>query len=302
MMVPRRISLRHGAALLVLSAAGCAPGDVPGTAAAAATCQVVRSSIRLPEEVAETSGLAESRVRPGVFWTHNDSGGDPVLFAVNAAGQLLGTVRVAGAENKDWEDLAVGPCPAGSCIYIGDTGDNNGKRKDVEVYRVPEPAPTAAATAPAERFTLRYPQDSRDSEALFVLPDGALYLVTKGRRQPVELFRARAPLRAGATSTLQRVSGLSTTEPGRINQVTGAAATPDGRRVAVRTYTGLYVFRTADLLSGDQPAAERVDLTPLDEAQGEAVEMRNDGTVFLTSESPGKGDPAVMAQLSCSVE
>ncbi len=298
---PKPSPRRHGAALLLVAAAACAPGDVPGTAAATATCQVVESSIPLPAEVAETSGLAESRVRPGVFWTHNDSGGDPVLYAVNAAGQLLGTVRVTGAEAKDWEDVAVGPCPAGSCIYIGDTGDNNGKRRDVEVYRVPEPAPTAAATAPAERFKLRYPRESRDSEALFVLPDGTLYLVTKGRRNPVELFRA-APLRAGATSVLQRVSGLSASEPGRINQVTGAAATPDGRLVAVRTYTGLYVFRTAALLTGDQPAAERVDLAPLDEAQGEAVEIRNDGTVFLTSESPGKGDPAVMAQLSCSVE
>jgi len=299
---PARIPWRHGAALVLLAAAACAPGEVPGAAAAAASCQVVERSVPLPDDIAETSGLAESRVRPGVFWTHNDSGGDPVLYAVNAGGQLLGTVRVTGAEAKDWEDVAVGPCPAGSCIYIGDTGDNDGKRKDVEVYRVPEPAPTAAATAPAERFKLRYPQQSRDSEALFVLPDGTLYLVTKGRRNPVELFRAPAPLRAGTTSVLQRVSGLSTAEPGRINQVTGAAATPDGRRVAVRTYTGLYIFRTADLLAGDEPAAERVDLAPLAEPQGEAVEIRNDGTVFLTSESPGKGEPAVLSQLSCSVQ
>ena len=300
-MDPHRIPRRHGAALLLLAAAACAPGDIPGTAAAAAACQVVERAVPLPGDVAETSGLAESRVRPGVFWTHNDSGGDPVLYAVNAAGQLLGTVRVTGAEAKDWEDVAVGPCPAGSCIYIGDTGDNDAKRRDVEVYRVPEPAPTAVATAPAERFRLSYPQRARDSEALFVLPDTTLYLVTKGRRRPVELFRA-PPLRAGATTVLQRVSELSSGEPDRINQVTGAAATQDGRRVAVRTYTGLYIFRTADLLFGDEPAAERVDLAPLAEPQGEAVEIRNDGRVFLTSESPGKGDPAVLSQLSCSVQ
>ncbi|HEX8271095.1 MAG TPA: hypothetical protein VF615_00510 [Longimicrobiaceae bacterium] len=301
MKVLDRIPLRPGAALLAAAAAACAPGDVPGAAAAAATCQVVERSVPLPDEVAESSGLAESRLRPGVFWTHNDSGGDPVLYAVDAGGRLLGTVRVTGAENKDWEDIAAGPCPAGSCLYIGDTGDNAGKRRDVEVYRVPEPVPGAAATAPAELFKLRYPAGSRDSEALFVLPDGTLYLVTKGRQNPVELFRAPPLRRPGTTATLQRVSGLSSTEPGRINQVTGAAATPDGRRVAVRTYTGLYVFDTAALLSGDEPAADRVDLAPLAEPQGEAVEIRNDGSVFLTSESPGKGDPAVMARLSCSV-
>lgn len=290
--------LRLGALLSLLGLAACRLGDAPGSVSEDG-CQVVERSLPLPEQVDESSGLVESRIRPGVFWTHNDSGGDPVLYAVDGAGRLLGTTTVTGAEAVDWEDIAAGPCPTGTCLYIGDTGDNDAQRSYVEVYRVPEPVPGALATAPAERIRLRYPNGPRDSEALFVLPDGNLYLVTKGRRNPVELYRAAGPLRGGSEVVLQRVSGLSSAEPGRINQVTGAASTPDGSRVAVRTYTGLYVFRTSDLLSGDEPAAERVDLTPLAEPQGEAVEIRDDGTVFLTSESPGKGEPATMARLSC---
>lgn len=301
-MDPQRRTRRYGVPVLLTALAACAPGDVPGAVAAAATCQVVERSVPLPAEVEETSGLAESRSRPGVFWTHNDSGGDPVLYAVDAGGRLLGRVTVTGAAAVDWEDVAAGPCPAGNCLYIADTGNNDADRRELQVYRVPEPAVGAAATAPAERFILRYPDQPRDSEALFVLPDGTPYLVTKGRRNPVELFRVPGPLRNGARVVLQRVSGLSSTEPGRINQVTGAAATPDGERVAVRTYTGLYVFRTADLLSGDAPSADRIDLAPLSEPQGEAVEIRDDGTVFLTSESPGKGEPAVLSQLSCTLD
>jgi hypothetical protein len=286
---------------LLLGLAACSPGEVPGVATAGMECQVVDRALPLPEEVDESSGLAESRRTPGVFWTHNDSGGDPVLFAVNVRGQLLGRVTVTGAENQDWEDIAAGPCPAGSCLYIADTGNNEGARRSVHVYRVAEPAPNATSTAPAERITLRYPGTAHDSEAMFVLPDGGLYLVTKGRRELVEVYRAPAPLRAGAEVVLQRVGRLSPAEPGRINQVTGAAATPDGERIVIRTYTGLYLFRTADLLRGDTPAAERVDLAPLGEPQGEAVEIRADGTVLLTSESPGQGDPAVMARLACDL-
>lgn len=286
------------AALLLLGLAACSPGDAPG-AGGSETCAVAQRSIPLPEAVRESSGLAESRRRPGVFWTHNDSGGEATLFAVDAGGRLLGTVAVTGARNRDWEDLAAGACPAGACLYIADTGDNDARRRDVELYRVPEPEPGAPATAPAERMTLRYPDRPRDAEALFVLPDGRIYLITKGRRNPVELYRVPGAFRAGATATLQRVSSLSAAEPGRINQVTGAAATPDGSRVAVRTYTGLYLFRTADLLAGNEPAANRVDLTPLGEPQGEAVEIRDDGSVFLTSESPGKGEPGVMSRLTC---
>ncbi|HEV2149960.1 MAG TPA: hypothetical protein VGR37_21360 [Longimicrobiaceae bacterium] len=300
-METSRTPRRAASLLLLLGLAACASGEMPGATAAGLECRIVERALRLPPEVDESSGLAESRRTPGVFWTHNDSGGDPVLFAVDARGRLLGTVTVAGAENRDWEDVATGPCPAGTCLYVADTGDNEGDRRTVHVYRIPEPAPNAGATAPAERITLRYPRVAHDAEAIFVLPDGALYLVTKGRRSPVEVYRAPAPLQAGGEVVLQRVGRLSTEEPGRINQVTGAAATPDGKRVVVRTYTGLYLFRTEELLRGDDPAAERVDLAGLGEPQGEAVEIRADGTVFLTSESPGKGEPATMARLACDL-
>ena len=290
--------------LLLLALPACAPGEAPDSAAAGEPeekCRVVQRDTPLPLEADESSGLAASRRTPGAFWTHNDSGGDPRLFAVDSMGRLLGVVQVTGAENRDWEDLAIGPCPSGSCLYIGDTGDNEARRRDVEVYRVPEPAPGDAATEPAERFRLRYPGGPRDAESLFVLPDGGLYLVSKGRGEPVELFRAPQALRAGPAQALVRVAELSTREPTRLNMVTGAAATPDGAWVAVRTYTGLHLFRTSELLAGRMPESDRVDLTSLEEPQGEGVEILGDGTVFLTSESPGKGDPAVLAKLACTL-
>ena len=45
-------------------------------------------------EVPEASGLAVSRRQPGLLWTHNDSGHDTELFAVDSSGAVQGRVRL----------------------------------------------------------------------------------------------------------------------------------------------------------------------------------------------------------------
>ncbi|HEX8693931.1 MAG TPA: hypothetical protein VF746_16025 [Longimicrobium sp.] len=285
--------------LAALAASGCNDAPAKETVAEAA-CQVVAKEVTLPDAADETSGLAASRRHAGVYWTHDDSGNQPVVFAVDASGQNLAAVQVTGATNRDWEDAALGPCPGGDCLYLADTGNNDGDDDVVALWRVPEPAPTDRESAPAERFTARFPQGSPDTEALFVLPGGEVYLVTKGTRDPIELYRWPTPLAAGQAATLQRVRRLAPRprQPG--DRVTGASASPDGRWVAVRTYSTLAFYRTPDLLGGGQPAAQ-VDLTPLGEPQGEAVELENDGAVTLTSEGGGHHLPGSLSRLACKL-
>ena len=38
------------------------------------------------------------------------------FFAIDAAGSPLATFTVSGASAVDWEDIARGPCPAGTCV------------------------------------------------------------------------------------------------------------------------------------------------------------------------------------------
>lgn len=263
---------------------------------------MVEKELALPAGVGESSGLAAGRRSPGIFWTHNDSGGEPVVFAVDAAGNLLGIVRVTGAANRDWEDAAAGPCPAGDCLYLADTGNNNARRDQPEpvLWRIPEPAPTDSASAPAERFRARFPRGSPDTEAVFVLPDGGVYLITKGNREPVELYRWPTPLQAGAPQPLERVRQLAPEPDQPGDRVTGAAASPDGRWVAVRTYATLALYRTADLLGSGGPALE-MDLTPLGQSQGEAVALRDGGVVMLTSEGSSRYLPGTGALLACAL-
>src|SRR5262245_836723 len=139
-------------------------------------------------ELAEASGIAASRRTPGVLWALNDSG-DPVIYALDATGAVTGHVRVTGAQVEDWEAIAAGPCKSGSCLYVGDIGDNNGTRKQITIYRVPEPAVGDDITATAEVFHARYPDRPQDAESLVLTSDGALYIVTKGEKGRVALYR-----------------------------------------------------------------------------------------------------------------
>jgi len=300
--VPR--GRRALAAAAVLALAGCggeARGDSGADAAASpAVCQVITEAQSLAEGLRETSGIAESRRYPGVYWSHNDSGRDPDLFAVGADARDLGHMRVTGATNTDWEDIGSGPCPDGgpACLYLADTGNNGKKHKHISLWVFPEPEPSATATAPAVEYRARFPGEATDIEALAVLPDGRIFLVSKGNNDPVKLFRWPTPLRAGVEPALEEVRQLEP-KPDQVgDRITGASASPDGKWIAVRSYAALALYRTADLLGSGRPAVQ-FDLDPLAEPQGEAVSLANDGNVLLTSEGPGKHLPGTLSRLKC---
>src|SRR6476619_2104502 len=134
------------------------------------------------KSISESSGLVASRTMPGAYWTHNDSGDGPFIYAIDTRGDSLGTFRVNGAQARDWEDIAAGPGPQPnkSYLYIGDTGDNDSVRPEVIVYRVLEPTlsnttrkftkSSPGSTEPAEAIGLKYPDGAHDAEALLVHP------------------------------------------------------------------------------------------------------------------------------------
>ena len=85
----------------------------------------------LDAKLNETSGLIWWNNQ---VWTHNDSGGEPALYAIDTAtGKVVKKVIIKNATNIDWEDIAQDD----TYIYIGDIGNNvNGNRRDLKVYKV----------------------------------------------------------------------------------------------------------------------------------------------------------------------
>lgn len=259
-----------------------------------ADCRTVEPSKPLPQGLPESSGVAASRRHAGVLWTHNDSGAGEV-FAVDAMGRLVGKSRIAGANNEDWEDIALAACAGGDCLYIADTGDNDRDRDDAAIYRVAEPEP-GAASAPAERLAVRYPGGSRDTEAMFVLPSGDIYLVSKGRKDPRTLYRYRP-----GAAEVEEVLELGPEAKDQLEMITAASASPSGEWVAIREYKRLAIYRTQDLLAGRATPALDVDLTFVGEVQGEAVALLDNGRVLLTSEGGFKDAPGSIAILQCEL-
>jgi hypothetical protein len=282
---------------ILLALLGCAPPP----AAVVEGCRILGSPVALPASIRETSGLALSRGDSATLWTHNDSGNDPVLFALDSLGAFIRQVTVTGATVVDWEDIAAGPCEAGSCLMIGDIGDNAGQRDSISIYVVPEPGPSDSATAPAVVFHTRYPDRPQDAEALFVLPTGDIYVVTKGRRDSIALYRyPKSEQHPGGTTRLERVRALAPRPSSSGGRVTGASASPDGRFVAIRTYEALYIYETASLI-GNQPTTAAVfNLRRLNERQGEAVALGDNGDVRLSTEAEGNGYP-LFSRLKCDL-
>jgi hypothetical protein len=239
--------------------------------------------------VGEASGVAASRRTPGILWSHNDSG-PASLFAFDNAGNAKGRVEVTGVSVDDWEDLAVGACPEGSCLYIADIGDNNRVRREITIYRVPEPRADDKATAQAQTWTMTYPDRAHDAEALFATSSGQLFLVSKEDPRTTALYRVPSP--GGSGGRLQVVAQLP------LDHVTGASASSDGNWIALRTNTELLFYPAADLIAGKNVQPRRFDLKPVKERQGEGVAFGPDGVIYLVGEGGRNG---TLATIRCAL-
>lgn len=280
--------MNYSAALILLA---CLVVGRVGTTPSDRTCEVVEANMPLPPDVSETSGLARSARDPALFWTHNDAGNEPELFGIGSTGELAQRVQVTGADLVDWEDIEMAPCGDRSCLYLGDIGDNDGQRDHITIYRVPEPRSTATDTEPAEALHARFPDGPRDAEALFIASAGDLFVVTKGRREAIALYRYPAPQQPGEVVTLEHVRDLFPEPESDEDRVTAATATPDRRHVGIRTLRTLYLYPSAELVGGDAVQPTVFDLSPLGEVQGEALVLSDDGSVWVSSEAADDNHP-----------
>jgi len=269
--------------------------------------------------IAESSGLVASRVWPGVFWTHNDSGDEARIFAVDGRGALIAPewaedyagLRIADAVNVDWEDVAVDD--AGQ-LLVAACGNNGNARRDLALYVLPEPNPLGVEAARALKripFAFEdqaeFPPAARnfDCEALF-FARGAAVLLTKHRADSrTALYRLEAPpaefalpsppgapwsapFREDWVHRARRVGeadlgGLHPDEPAL---VTAADCSADGRRLAVLNYRAVWLFELAPGGPGD--AADnwlegRRSWLPIVAGQCEAVAWDGD-TLVVTNE------------------
>lgn len=253
--------------------------------------------------VHESSGLATAHRRPGVLYTHNDSGSAAVVHALTIAGEVLGGHPLPKGWSGDWEAMEAGPCPGPHpnerCLYVGDIGDNRAHRERVVVRVVTEPAPDVPA---GEKLDLRatwrlvYPDGPRDAEALLVHPHtGAVSILTKSFSGTSRLYRVPSDV-VQDDVPVELVGSLPVSTWAEDPLVTGAAWGPDGERVAVRTYRSVLVWDVDPCGQGawwTRPPDHTLPAPRL--RQGEAMTFGLDGHLYTTSE----GHPMPLFRQMC---
>lgn len=277
-MAANRNQLRAAGTAFVLA---LWPVALPPQSAPASLHAVAR--LEGPAGDKEVSGIVASRQWPGVFWVHNDSGDETRVYPVDRSGRLIRSARpadrpgvfVAGIANSDWEAIALDDS---GHLIVADVGNNSNARRDLALHYVIEPEPTSGFTTALRSVFVRYPEQTSwpapardfnyDCEAVFTKGD-TVYLITKHRSDTrARLYRLDDPA-AGRVNVLTRLGDVDLG-----GQARAADASRDGRRLAVLTYTAVWVFEAAspggdDWFSG---SAKRLPFTGIPGAEGIAFD------------------------------
>ncbi|MET8836479.1 hypothetical protein ABZV78_21500, partial [Micromonospora sp. NPDC004540] len=285
-----------GAVVAPAGLALAAPAAAPVLAAAPKKkCTVEDNRLR------ELSGLVATSTGYVVI---NDGTNDPSrkrVFYLDAKCEISkDPVRYSGDGPLDTEDLAVSPDKR--TLFIADTGDNvesKTRRERVAVWTMP-----LSGSKQPVLHRLAYPgKEPHDAEALLVGDDNLPLVITKDLSGKSEIFTPTAKLKSSAdleAIPMKKVGEVTlpktNTEnklgaPGRL-LVTGAARSPDGSKVVLRTYGDAFEF---DVTGGNIVAAlttGKPRVTPLADPFGEAIAYTPDGKSFVTVSDGGLLDAA----------
>lgn len=237
----------------------------------------------------EISGMAASRINAGYLWVHNDGGNPSEIFLIDDSLRIKLTCKLP-VMNRDWEDIAVGPGPdpTKNYIYLGDIGDNLKIFPYKIIYRFEEPKIPAASIKVMEIkkvdaivFTL--PGETKDSETLMLDPNTRnLYILTKWEN-PVQLYEISNPTSTRDTLEARKVLDIPLT------LIAGGDISPDGKEILIKNYRRVFYWQNPNSLPLQEVMNAEPKIIPYEEeAQGEAIAWKKDGTGFYTVSEQSK--------------
>ncbi|MFE4638227.1 WD40 repeat domain-containing protein [Streptomyces sp. NPDC056773] len=263
-MRPHPLPLTAAAAFVAVLALAAPAAAAPGPSPVGASGFTITDP-----RIKESSGLAASRIHPGVYWTHNDSDDGPYVYAVDSAtGKTVARITLTGIGTpRDVEGISLGP---DGRLYVGDIGDNlGGSWNHVWIYRFAEPKTLGDATVKAEQFTVKYADGPRNAEALMVHPvTGRVYIASKDEREG-GLYEGPEALSASGTNTFRRI--------GDVPWVTDGAFSPDGGRLVLRGYLWAKTYPWKD----GRPAGDGEAVAAPWQGQAESVTYTADGSTLM---------------------
>jgi hypothetical protein len=252
------------------------------------------------KDLIEISGVAASRINPGVLYIHNDSGNPDQVYLSNGNGDNIGTLNMP-VSNRDWEDIAVGPGPepGKTYVYLGDIGDNKSVYPSVHVYRFLEPDLTGQALPVTLNITnvddieLKYPAGPVNAETLMVDPlTKDIYIATKESNLS-KIYVAKYPQNTTAATVLTPVVELY------FDKATGGDISPDGTEILLRSNQLIWYWKLPIGMGIAAGLMIPPEVAPYanNEPQGEGIGFAADGSGYYT-DTEIKGYPGKLATIS----
>ncbi|WP_143959850.1 hypothetical protein [Litoribacter populi] len=238
----------------------------------------------------EASGLAYSRKNPGHVWSHQDSSNDNLIFLLDAnTAETVAAYRIPGVNNRDWEDMEIGPGPVDGVdyLYLGEIGDNRQVFSSYRIYRFEEPIFEEAHRG--EVVTLEwefdliefdYPDKSHDAEALMVDPFTKDIFIATKRDFRSMVFVAPYPQPVNEKFTLTHVGDLGFT------RALAGTVSADGNEVLIKNDDRIFFWERNEGESFEDILARTPKLAPYEpvEPQGEAICFDPNGGYYTLSE------------------
>ncbi|QEC61057.1 hypothetical protein [Mucilaginibacter ginsenosidivorans] len=237
-------------------------------------------------DLVEISGIAASRINPGILYIHNDSGNPNQVYLTDATGGDKGTLTLTPVSDRDWEDIAVGPGPiAGkSYVYVAEIGDNDSKYKSVFVYRFAEPDLTGK-TLPlrlnidtVDILELKYPDGPRNAETLMVDPSTRDIYIASKESNASKIYVAHYPQSTTSATVMEPVVKLL------FNKATGGDISPDGSEILLRSKELIWYWKLPAGTSISAGLMTKPEHAPYanNEPQGEGIGFAADGSGYYT--------------------
>ena len=273
----------------------------------------------------ESSGMARSK-KYDVLYHTNDSGTPPVFFTTKLDGSGEKVIKIQDFTPIDPEEIGLGPCPNkldSACVVVADIGDNLERRKSVALFFIEATSQFGESVKPRFIARFKYPDHAHNAEAMAVLPNGDVVIVTKemsklGQAGSAILFRAKLAdyeSKKGEPVTLTKFGEIDivglTKQLGFGALVTGMSVTTDAKRFALLTYATAIEF-AVDLSTGNFPASKDlkegthyrlIPIAPLPQQEAIAYD-KNDRDLFYSTEIMqrvlGFGAPAPLMKIKCT--
>jgi len=242
---------------------------------------------KFPSSLSEVSGMVQ--LQPESVWVIEDNGNKDVLYKVSSSGKIIKKLKVKNAKNNDWEDLTQ---DTKGNVYIGDFGNNANERKNLVIYKVPNPETEPGDKIDAEKIRFYYPDQMEfppkkekrffDAEGLIHWKDH-LYVFTKDRSRPYQgkTLVYRVPDKKG-TYAAELVGTIQLCKNQDHCSVTGAAISEDGSTLALLGYGYLYTATNFDLNTISKATFETKYLKY--DTQIESICFEDDTTLLIADE------------------